>query len=139
MNKYQYRLGLSQAGMKPFTSYGIPTPLVVYRDYSIKMPRSQGSTSKHGYKNAQLLFPSLTRDIGGVLYQLVEDAGDALFLTINRHNGERIGYDWIDISGRPDLSDLAPTAPAYFWGVTTYANVVLTLNNITVITEAPVF
>lgn len=139
MNKYQYRIGLSQAGLVPFVSYGIPTPMVAYKDYSIKMPRSQGSVSKHGFKNAQLLFPSLTRDIGGVLYQLIEDAGDDLFLTINRYNGERIGYDWIDISGRPDLSDLAPTAPAYFWGIATYENVVLTLNNVTVITEAPVF
>ena len=82
----------------------------------------------------------MTREQAYILRKFVDDAGSGLlYMTIQRLDGTKPNYGWVDISGRPDLSDIEPNGPMQFWGGHTHKNVTLTLNNITIVSESPVF
>jgi hypothetical protein len=118
---------------------GIPS-LATYKEYTEKASRGEGGVSRHGYRNCPVLWQKMTRAQAAALRRYVDDAGlGLLYLTVQRLDGSNPTADWIDISGYPDLSDIAATAPMLFEGSHMHQNVLLTLNNVTVVNENPVF
>lgn len=138
---YYWRIGLSDSTLIPMIAAGIPVPsLCPYKDYTTKSSRSEGGVSRHGYQNCPILWQTMTREQAAALKRFVTLAGQGLlYLTIQRLDGTQPSYDWLDISGFPDLSDIAPTPPMSFRGSHLHQNVLLTMNNVSIVTASPVF
>lgn len=126
-----WRIATSLAGLTKghLFARGLPPPDTTrYLDYSEKLLLGQGGKDKQGFINLTLQWDDLDFLQGKVLRALV-DAGTTLYLTVDRSDGTGLLNDFIDISGRPDLSDLVPTRKSR--GII-YPGVELFVNNITV-------
>jgi hypothetical protein len=64
-------------------------------------------------------------------------ANGLLYATIKPLDGS--GVAWMDISGYPDLSDIAPDAPIIGADGYMHSNILLNFNNVTVISTSPSF
>lgn len=114
----------------------IPPPsLPDYKDYTQKLPRSQGGLARQGYRNITLLWDLMTFEQFRILTSIVEAAISAgtIYATIDRGDGSGLLNDFIDILGVPQ--PLEHTMISQARG-TVHQNVVLTITNIT-ITDNP--
>lgn len=141
MSIANWRIAVSEAALPngAFIARGIPTPTQIeYRDHSVRVEQSEGSEARHGYAQVSLLWLSLTPIQAYALRAIVEYAHDNAglsYMTINRAFGNTIGDEWVDVRGRPRLSDIVPAPPLF--GATNGSwmaqNVQLTLVNVVVL------
>jgi hypothetical protein len=117
MSNLGWRLASTEAGLQKgnFFVWKIPPPSTFeYKDYSTRMPQSQGGQSRHGYSSITILWEGLDTAQSHALRFIVEaglnDAG-FVYLTIDRSNGNASGRDWIDVRVRPEMPDFRPRAP----------------------------
>lgn len=115
-----------------FFALGLPpvnTP--EYKDYSQKLPRSQGGLVRQGYKNITLLWDELDFLQFKTLTDIVEAAitAGALYATIDKADGTGLANSFIDVHGVAQPLD--HTVVSNGRGVV-YSNVTLVLTNITV-------
>lgn len=105
-----------------------------YKTYSELVPQSQGGQTRQGYINSRLLWDELDFLQFKVLTGIVEAAITAglIYATVPKGNGTALLNDFIDISGIPLPLEYQPVNDAR--GVM-YANVTLTINNITVVSD----
>lgn len=141
-NRLRWRIATTEAGLASgwFIGLGLPEPTQIeYNDHSTKNPQSEGGTARHGYHGARILWRKMSVNqayqIKNRVDAAIASATGLLFMTIVRLDGSSPGADWIDISARPDMGPIAPEAPII--GATGYShnNVVLNLNNITVVND----
>lgn len=135
-----WRIAVSEAALPlgSLMARGIPTPTQIeYRDHSVRVEQSEGSEARHGYHQCTILWLSLTPAQAFAIRLAVEYAhanGGLLYMTINRAFGNTIGDEWVDVRGRPRLSDIAPAAPLFgSTGGWLAENVTLTLVNVVVL------
>lgn len=140
---YNWRISVDGVTWTALAAAGIPVPSVAsFRDHSARTPRAGGGVYRHGYQRAEILWQRLSRQQAWTLKTSYFDAVGAgkLYMTIPRLDGWSGSYGWIDISGYPDLSDIEPVGPMLLVrGDVTHQNIVLTLNNVTIESTAPVF
>jgi hypothetical protein len=145
-NKLRWRIATTEAGLAKnwFIGLGIPEPTQIeYMDHSVKNAQSEGGTARHGYHSVQLMWRKLSPYQA---YQLksnhdaaVASATGLLFMTVSRLDATNPGADWIDISGRPDMSPVAPEQPIISANGYSHANIILTLNNVSVVNDPASF
>lgn len=129
--------------MNTLFAHSIPSPTQVeYKDHTTRISQSEGGIARHGYINAKILWGKLTPNQAATIRDFVETAKSGtrlLYMTINRLDGTTGAYGWVDLSGRPTLSDIAPDQPIV--GSTGYlhSNIVLELSNITILDDTPSF
>ena len=121
--------------------YGIPTPSQVqYKDHTKRVSQSEGGIVRHGYRNLEVLWLKLDQcqaDSVRDFYEAAKAGAGLLYMTVKPLDGRNVA--WMDVSGRPDLSDIAPDAPIIGARGYIHSNIKLTLNNVVVITEDPTF
>jgi hypothetical protein len=136
-----FRIALTEPGLAKglFWVVGLPPPSTPpYRDHSVIVAKSDGSNREYGYKNVTIMWDRMTMQEGFVLHSTVEAARDGtglLFMTVLRGDGSGSGADWIDVSGRPGRVVLTPASPFNRNGQGTYDNVVLTVNNLSILND----
>lgn len=127
--------GLLPSGL--FIARGIPTPTQIeYRDHSVRVEQSEGGEARHGYHVFSALWLSLTPEQSYYLRAITEFArtnSGLLYMTVNRAMGAAIGDEWVDIRGRPRLSDIIPAAPIFASSGWMAQNIQLTLVNVVVL------
>lgn len=140
MSIANWRIAVSEAALPngAFIARGIPTPTQIeYRDHSVRVEQSEGSEARHGYAQVSLLWLSLTPAQAYAIRAICEfaHAGTGLvWLTANRAFGNTIGDEWVDLRGRPRLSDIVPAPPLFgSTGGWMAQNVQLTLVNVVVL------
>jgi hypothetical protein len=145
-NRLRWRIATTEAGLASnwFIGLGLPEPTQVeYNDHTTKNPQSEGGVAKHGYHNVKLLWtklsPSQAWQIRSLVDSAIAGATGTLFMTTTRLDGSNPGVDWIDISGRPDMSQITPEAPIIGASGYSHNNITLTLNNVTVINDPASF
>jgi len=111
-----------------------PVADCLYRDFSERVPQALGAETRQGYKNVTLFWEQMTYLQGFTLRTILEEvtAGNELYLTIPRANGEGGYYDFIDVSGyytMPDW-DFPPRARGLI-----YQGVELKVNNLTIVND----
>lgn len=137
----RWRIGVSEAGLAYFLAIPLPPPdVAVYRDASQEISKSRGGVARHGYKSVTLQWNRLTAAQGALLRDYVQDAldsaGGVLFLTIDRANGTAPTFDWIDVSGRPQLPEFSSSLPTYVQGGHRgFNNVSLRVNNLSIVND----
>lgn len=111
-----------------------PVNLPDYRTYSELVPQSQGSQVRQGYINTRLLWDDLDFLQFRTLTRITEAAITAglIYATLPKGNGTALLNDFIDVSGVALPLEYQPVSNAR--GVM-YANVTLTINNITVVSD----
>lgn len=131
-----YRIALTQAGLESGANFfvrGLPRPdLPTFADFTERVPQSQGGEARQGYINGSLLWLRLDSGAAGVLRGLIEQAeagAGLLYLTVPRTDAKAIGPSWIDVSGIPIMPNWEGLQGSPF----VYENVVLRLNNVTVL------
>lgn len=140
---FKWRIANSQAGLTKGTLFanGIPTPSQSqYRAYTNKVPQGAGGTARHGNANAEILWTKLSPNQASCLRDFIEAALSGtglLYLTIKPLDGS--GIAWMDISGKPDLSDIAPDAPIIGADGYLHSNITLNLNKVVVLDTTPTF
>lgn len=141
MNHLYFRLAASEAGLAKgyLFAHGIPAPQVEYRDHSVKVSQSDGGQARHGYKTVSLLWATLTREQGASLRAIVEGAGSTIYASFPRGNGAGEGWDFIDVSGKPQMPDMAPDDTLAGRQTWIYQNVQLVINNLTIINQPASF
>ena len=121
--------------------YGIPTPnQVQYKDHAKRVSQSEGGIARHGYRNLEVLWLKLDTCQADTVRDFCEAAkagAGLLYMTVKPLDGTSV--EWMDVSGRPNLSDIAPDSPIVGARGYVHSNIKLTLNNVTVITEDPTF
>lgn len=135
---------IQQAIMVRVGTNGIPLPSQTqYRDHAVRVSQSEGGMARHGYRNFESLWLKLTPCQADDLRTIVdntkpENGGSGLlYMTIKPLDGSNV--DWMDISGKPDLSDIAPDAPIIGAVGYIHSNIKLRLNNVAVISTDPTF
>lgn len=140
---FKWRIATTEAGLLkgPFFRRGLPSPSQVqFRDHSIRVKQGEGATVKHGYKNAEILWTKLSPIQSREIRDLVDFALDntgLLYVTIKPLDGT--GVDWMDLSGKPNLSDIAPDAPIVGAEGYVQSDIILNLNSIVVLDTTPTF
>lgn len=139
-NQYNWRIGNSASALYSMITAGIGIPsLATFTDHSARNSGGPGRYFDHGHQRVEILFLRMTRNQAGRLKTYVGNAGTGLlYVTIERIDGTKPNFDWIDISGYPALSDLAPVGPMRAERHI-HNNVLLTLNAVTVVEEFPTF
>jgi hypothetical protein len=124
-----------------FLRYDIPSPSQVqYKDHSQRISQGEGGMARHGYRNLEVLWLKLTPGQADTVRDFVESAkagSGLLYMTVKPLEGTSV--EWMDVSGKPDLSDIAPDAPVISASGYIHSNIKLTLNNVTVIDTTPTF
>ena len=142
---FKWRIANAEADLpsNPLFSHGIPSPTQVeYRDHTTRISQSEGGVARHGYINCKMLWLKLTPNQATIIRDFVDDAKSGsglLYLTINRLDGSTSGYGWVDISGRPSLSDIVPDQPIVGASGYLHSNVLLEMSNITILDDTPSF
>lgn len=137
MNRLYYRLATSEAGLAKgyLFAQGVPPPTnTEYRDHAAKVPVSTGGEARHGYRSVTFLWDVLDARQAGVLRGIIEGAGTTIYATFAKFNGESLGTDWVDVSGKPSMPDLAPAQTITQQGVI-FQNVQLRINAVTILNE----
>ena len=124
-----------------FLRYGIPSPSQSqYKDHSQRISQGEGGMARHGYRNLEVLWLKITPCQADSIRDFVESAKSGsglLYMTVKPLDGTSV--EWMDISGKPDLSDIAPDAPLIAASGYIHSNIKLTLNNVTIIDTTPTF
>ena len=114
MGNLGWRIASTEAGLQKgnFFVWKIPPPdSFEFKDYSTKMPQSQGGQSRHGFPNITILWTSMaplqSQALRFLIQEGLDDAG-FVYLTIDRSNGTSSGRDWIDVRVRPEMPDFRP-------------------------------
>lgn len=141
----KWRLATTEAGLPKgsLIPRGVPAPVQApYRDFTTRVSRGPGGIAKHGYKNDELLWTRMSLLQRDVIKGLVDAVGFGLiYATVLPTEGTYSGQ-WIDVSAYPSLEDQGPESPqSRVNGTVTLfiSNVVLRLNNITVLNTDPTF
>ena len=139
------RLATTEAGLSTgylIFSLSIPEPdLPLFPDHSARVPLSDGGQSLRGFRSTTLSWNRLNSQQLRVLTKLVDDALDTangvLFATIDKGwNGSTNTNNFIDVSGKPHLPRPNPTPRTHSLA---FDNVVLVINNLTIINDPAVF
>lgn len=127
-------LGLSNGF---FIGLKLPPPdLPDFRPYSQLVPQSQGAQSEQGYISEVVFWDFMDYSQLSTLTRIVEAATNStLWMTIDRAHGYGLNH-FIDVSGIVRPLTFEPVSRGR--GVI-YANVSLTLNNITIINDPASF
>ncbi len=139
---FKWRIAISQAGLTKglFVRHGLPTPSQSqFRDHTIRKKQGDGGTAKHGYANAEILWMKLSPNQASDLKDIVDSitASGLLYMTIKPLDGSGIAF--MDIYGKPELSDIAPDAPIVGADGYLHSNVMLTLNDAGILDTTPSF
>jgi len=140
---FKWRISNTLGGLTRnlFIRYGIPTPSQVqYKDHTKRVSQGEGGMARHGYRNLEILWLKLDpcqADTVRDFYEAAKSGTGLLYLTVKPLDGRNV--EWMDVSGKPDLSDIAPDSPIIGADGYMHSNIKLTLNNVTVITEDPTF
>lgn len=143
---FKWRIANSYAELTAnlLVRFNIPTPSQVsYRNHSQRISQSEGGIARHGYQNIEILWTKLSpcqakqvRD--WVEASKIDNGGNGLlYVTIKPLDGS--GVQWMDAAGRADLNDVAPDAPIIGASAYMHSNIVLKINNVTVLSNDPVF
>lgn len=132
-------MALTEAGLARGLLWNkeIPIPSIApYRDHTVIVGKSDGSNQEYGFRNITFSWDRLTALQGFYIRKIVNAARigtGILYLTIDRDDATRPGYDWIDVSGRPGRLVLTKSGPRQRSGIDTFDNVTLTVNNLTIV------
>jgi len=134
------RIATSDAGLAKghFFIRGLPEPiLITFAQYSVKTEQGQGGKARHGYKRASVLWDYLTATQAAALTSVITAAettygvgNGIVYLTIPDADGSIAGVGMIDVYGVADLPQF--NSPQGASGLL-YENVLLTLNNVTIV------
>lgn len=145
-NRLRWRVATTEAALSNnwFISLGLPEPTQIeYSDHTIKNSQSEGGTARHGYHTVKIMWSKLSPFQAWTLKNVHDNAKASatglLFMTVSRLDGSKPGVDWIDISGRPDIGPIAPEQPIIGANGYVHDNVVLALNNVTVLNDPASF
>lgn len=132
------------SGKASMLARGIPAPTQApFRAFTTRNARGPGGVSEHGHMNDEILWVRLTYHQYHVVRYIVDFVGSGLlYLTVPRTDGYTPGLQWVDISGYPSLEDGGPMQPMSGVHGNTPAfisNVLLKINNISVLNENPEF
>jgi len=142
---FRWRIANAEADlpMNPLFAHGIPSPTQIeYKDHTTRISQSEGGVARHGYINLKVMWGKLTTSQASTLRTFVETAKSGtglLYMTINKLDGSASNYGWVDISGRPTLSDIVPDQPIVASTGYLHSNIVLELSNITILDDTPSF
>ena len=112
------------------------------KDHTTRKAQSEGGIARHGYKNYKLLYRDLDEVQANILRDLVAQAkagSGLLYLTALWWDQTNTVARWVDMSGRPEIEDMAPSPPMHSLGILHYANVVLNLSNLTLENDPATF
>jgi hypothetical protein len=142
---FRWRIANAEADlpMNPIFAHNIPTPTQTeYKDHTTRISQSEGGVARHGYINFKAMWGKLSPTQANTIKTFVETAKSGtglLYMTINRLDGSSDSYGWVDLSGRPTLSDIVPDQPIVGSSGYLHSNIVLELSNITILDETPSF
>lgn len=146
MKRMRWRIALTEPLLASgwFIARGLPEPSQVeFKGHTSKSPQSEGGVGRHGYLNVTLLWTKLTLSQANTLRDLYNDsvaqASGLLFMSILRMDGTNPGKDWIDVSGRPDLSDIVADAPIIGARGFMVSNITLKLGNVAIVNDPASF
>ncbi len=142
IERWRWRLAASEAGLTrgSMTARGIPVPITIqFLDHAARVVRADASELRHGFQSLQVHWETLGPLEAFFIRQLVVQVGNGdLYVTAPRLDALKPGLHWIDVRGRPSLSDVAPKARLDGRGAVA-ENVVLTLRNAFVVNDPAVF
>jgi len=142
---YKWRIATTEAGLPngSMVARGIGVPLQPEPvDHSVKRSRSAGGVGHYGYRRYRLLWRNQDETQAQALRRLVGTVRLSklpLYLTAVWWDETDPVARWVDLRGEPDLEDMAIGPPVSGWGIWTYATVVLTLNNVTIVNDPASF
>lgn len=120
---------------------GLP-PVVQYfpRDYSTKTSDSEGGTSRGGYLRYEILWTRMDQAQNAVLQRILAEVGKGdLYFTGTWWDTSNPVIRWVDLKGKPDLTDPTPNPPASSYGVQVFSTLKLSLNNVVLVTDPAVY
>jgi hypothetical protein len=136
----KWRIGDTISTMDYFLQTGIPIPTEnPFNLYSALLPRGQGGNKSAGYQNATLSWATMGGEGLNSLKSYVDPVratGAEIFLTLQKMEGETFGDHWIDIRGQPHV--ITYTKIGAKASGKAYRNVVLFVNNITIVNDPSV-
>lgn len=110
-----------------------PVSASPYQPFSKITPRSDGGDATHGYKKLTLMWDVMKLEQYYRIKKLVEESRPGLlYITFELNDGSVAG-GFADASGRPQFMQAAGEVPAARTGDSGVRNVVLTLNNVTLV------
>jgi len=141
---YNWRMATSQAGLATgnFPLVGIPPTVQFFpKDYAEKRPDSQGGVNKEGFMSYELLFTRLDQEQLSALKRIVDAVGnnDDLYITGLWYDSNNPAMRWVDLKGKPDLSDSTPNPPAFARGKIVFSSTTLRLNAVALVNDPAIY
>ncbi len=137
---YNWRIALTEAGLLlgNFPLVGLPPAIQFFpRDYSEKKLDAVGGTNKEGFSSYELLFTRLDQQQLSALKRIVDvvPTNDDLFITGQWYDSSNPVLRWVDLKGKPDLSDSTPNPPAFARGLQVFSSTTLRLNAVVIVND----
>ena len=141
---YNWRIATTEAGLLlgNFPLVGLP-PLVQFfpRDYSEKRSDAVGGVNKEGFMTYEVLFTRLDTVQRSQLGRLVNviESGQDLYFTGLWYDSNNPVIRWVDLKGKPDLSDSTPNPPAFAYGSIVWSATTLKFNDVALVNDPAVY
>lgn len=118
-------------------SVGLP-PVVQWfpRDYSVKKNDAVGGIHRDGFLTYEVLWTRMdTGQLSALMRYFNLTVGSDLYFTGYWYDTVNPVVRFVDLRGKPDLSDPTPNAPAFGYGVQVFSAITLKLNNVVLIND----
>ena len=141
---YNWRIAITEAGLMlgNFPLVGLP-PLVQFFpiDYSEKKGDAVGGVNKEGFATYEVLFTRLDTAQRSALGRIVNavESGQDLFFTGLWYDSVNPVIRWVDLKGKPDLSESTPNPPAFAYGQIVWSSTKLKFNDVILVNDPAVY
>lgn len=136
---HKWRIATTEAGLQNgiFPAVNLP-PVVQWfpRDYSVKTNDAEGGVHRDGFMTYEMLWTRMTPDQLSALFRIFTAAIDSdIYVTGRWYDSSSPAVRWVDLKGKPDLTDPTPNVPAFAYGVQVFSTITLKLNNVVLIND----
>ncbi len=106
------------------------------RDYSVKQNDAEGGQHRAGFMTYELLWTRMDSGQLSPLQRIFNNTIDGdMFVTGLWYDTNNPVLRWVDLKGKPDLSDATPNVPAFAFGVQVFSTIALKLNNVVLVND----
>jgi hypothetical protein len=120
-----------------FPSVNLP-PVTQYfpRDYSVKVNDAEGGVHRNGFMTYELLWTRMVSDQLSAFQRIYNETIDGdMYITGLWYDTLNPVIRWVDMSGKPDVTDPTPNVPAFAYGQQVFSTINLKLNNVVLLND----
>lgn len=109
-------------------------------DYSTKKNDAEGGVHRDGFMTYELLWTRMVQDQLSALKRIFNATiGSDIYITGLWYDTSDPVLRWVDMKGKPDMTDATPNVPAFAYGQQVFSTISLKLNNVVIINDPAVY